>query len=57
MLPGEVSPLVRPYLLTREERERRAETRRHRASRRALWLAVHGVDVGPRFIHGVEVAA
>ncbi|MBT2528101.1 hypothetical protein J7E91_22455 [Streptomyces sp. ISL-99] len=28
-----------------------------RARRRALWLAVHGVDVGPRLIHGVEVAA
>ncbi|MFE3082218.1 hypothetical protein ACFXGM_01890 [Streptomyces albidoflavus] len=44
---------MRPYLLTREECERRAEARRQRA----LWLAVHGVGVGPRFIHGVEVAA
>ncbi|AWL88402.1 hypothetical protein DIJ69_22995 [Streptomyces globisporus] len=33
-------------------RERRAEARRQRARRRALWLAVHGVNVGPRFIRG-----
>lgn len=38
--------LVRPYVLTREQRRRR----------RALWLATHGVDVGPRRIHGREVA-
>lgn len=49
-LRGEDSPLVRPYLLTHEERLRRQR-------RRALWLATHGVDVGPRRIHGVEVAA
>lgn len=36
---------------------RREEARRQRARRRTLWLAVHGVDVGPRVIHGVEVAA
>ncbi|KPC63708.1 hypothetical protein [Streptomyces chattanoogensis] len=32
---------------------------RHRAQcgrRRTLWLAVHGIDAGPRWIHGVEVA-
>ncbi|WP_411151942.1 hypothetical protein [Streptomyces sp. A30] len=28
-----------------------------RQRRRALWLAVHGIDVGPRHIHGVEVSA
>ncbi|MEV7196380.1 hypothetical protein AB0N81_31960 [Streptomyces sp. NPDC093510] len=33
------------------------EAKRRRARRRALWLAVHGVDVGPRHIHGIEVAA
>ncbi|AJT66623.1 hypothetical protein T261_4987 [Streptomyces lydicus] len=39
--------------LTREERrERRAQCGR----RRTLWLAVHGIDVGPHRIHGVEVA-
>ncbi|WP_415957078.1 hypothetical protein [Streptomyces sp. 021-4] len=57
VLPGEASPLVGPYLLAREERERRAEARRQRAPRRVLWLAVRGVDVGSRFIHGAEVAA
>ena len=47
-------PLVRPYLLTPEERhERRLQGQR----RRALWLAVHGIDVGPRRIHGMEVSA
>lgn len=51
-LRGEDSPLVRPYLLTYEQRE---HARQQRARRRALWLAVHGVDVGPRLIHGVEV--
>ncbi|WP_078508344.1 hypothetical protein [Streptomyces sp. SID8354] len=34
-----------------ERRERRSQ----RARRRALWLAVHGIDAGPRRIHGVEV--
>ncbi|XES00655.1 hypothetical protein HEP87_60455 [Streptomyces sp. S1D4-11] len=46
--------LVRPYLLTVEERRAR---RSQRQRRRALWLAVHGIDVGPRHIHGVEVSA
>ncbi|MEU2164248.1 hypothetical protein [Streptomyces sp. NPDC019208] len=52
---GEDSPLVRPYLLAHERRQ--AEARRQRARRRALWLTVHGVDIGPRVIHGREVAA
>lgn len=52
--PGEDGPLVRPYLVVHEERE---EARRQRARRRALWLAVHGVDIGPCPIHGVEVTA
>ncbi len=59
-LRGEDVALVRPYVLSaaerRECRERR-ERRLQRGRRRALWLAVHGVDVGPRRIHGVEVAA
>ncbi|MEU1439578.1 hypothetical protein ABZ438_36740 [Streptomyces sp. NPDC005786] len=60
---GEDSPLVRPYLVAHERRlaqeaaRAAAEERRQRARRRTLWLAVHGVDVGPRRIHGVEVAA
>lgn len=54
-LRGEDSVLVRPYVLTPDEYRR--ETRLRRQRRRALWLAVHGVDVGPRWIHGVEVTA
>lgn len=46
--------MVRPYLVAHELRE---EGRRQRARRRALWLAVHGVDIGPCLIHGVEVTA
>ncbi|MFG2726174.1 hypothetical protein [Streptomyces canus] len=53
-LCGEDSRLVRPYLLAHEQRER---TKQQRARRRALWLAVHGVDVGPRHIHGVYVGS
>ncbi|MFR0352743.1 hypothetical protein [Streptomyces sediminimaris] len=53
-LRGEDSRLVRPYLLAHEQRER---TKQQRARRRALWLAVHGVDVGPWRIHGVEVGS
>lgn len=53
LLRGEDSRLVRPYLMAHEDRER---ARLQRQRRRALWLAVHGVDVGPRLIHGVEVA-
>ncbi|NUK26074.1 hypothetical protein HRW16_31770 [Streptomyces lunaelactis] len=44
---GEDSPLVRPYLVAHE--------RQQQARRRALWLAVHGVDIGPGWIHGVQV--
>ncbi|MEC4020648.1 hypothetical protein [Streptomyces sp. H27-D2] len=43
-----------PYRVARERRE---EARRQRARRRALWCAVHGIDVGPRLIHGMEVTA
>ncbi|MER7197809.1 hypothetical protein [Streptomyces sp. CB01635] len=53
-LRGEDSRLVRPYLLAHEQRE---QAKRQRGRRRALWLAVHGVDIGPRRIHGVEVVA
>ncbi|MFJ9853399.1 hypothetical protein [Streptomyces sp. NPDC101150] len=54
LLRGEDSYLIRPYVLTSEERrERRAQ----RGRRKALWLAVHGYDAGPRWIHGVEVGA
>jgi hypothetical protein len=55
LLRGEDSRLVRPYLDDAHAAARqRNRTRRQR--RRALWPAVHGVDVGPRLIHGVEVA-
>ncbi|MEV0484717.1 hypothetical protein AB0I69_29410 [Streptomyces sp. NPDC050508] len=53
-LRGEDNAMVRPYLVAHEQRE---EARRQRARRRALWLAVHGVDIGPRVIRGVEVTA
>jgi hypothetical protein len=53
-LCGEDNAIVRPYLVAHERRE---EARRQRARRRALWLAVHGIDIGPRIIHGVEVTA
>lgn len=58
--PEDPDPGVRPYMLTPEEcRERweRAEHRLQRERRRALWLASHGLDVGPRWIHGAKVAA
>jgi len=47
------TPLVRPYLLTPHERH---ERKLQRQRRRALWLAVQGIDVGPRCIHGVELS-
>ena len=55
LLRGEDTQLVRPYVLA-HERSREA-ARRQRARRRTLWFAVHGIDLGPRIIHGVEVAA
>lgn len=54
LLHGEDSQLVRPYLLAHEQR---AQTKQQRARRRTLWLAVHGIDVGPRHIHGVDVGS
>ncbi len=53
VLQGEDVQLVRPYV-TASDRE--SEVRRQRERRRALWLAVHGIDVGPRMIHGMRVA-
>ncbi|MGW2631746.1 hypothetical protein ACWC2K_20745 [Streptomyces chattanoogensis] len=52
LLQGKGVPLMRPYGLTSEVRQ---ERRAQRGRRRALWLAVHGIDTGPRWIHGVEV--
>ncbi|WP_245689768.1 hypothetical protein [Streptomyces chattanoogensis] len=52
LLRGEDSYLIRPYVLTPEERQ---ERRAQRGRRRVLWLAVHGIDAGSRWIHGVEV--
>ncbi|AXE78024.1 hypothetical protein C5746_14945 [Streptomyces atratus] len=54
VLRGEDSPLVRPYLVAYERRE---EVRLRRARRRVLWLAVQGIDIGPRLIQGIEVPA
>lgn len=53
VLRGEDIGLVRPYLVAHE---RRQMERQQKARRRALWFAVHGVDIGPRLIHGVKVA-
>lgn len=53
LLRGEDVALIRPYLIAYEEQE---EERLQRQRRRALWLAVHGIDVGPYWIHGVQVA-
>ncbi|MFE5394907.1 hypothetical protein ACFQ9U_10100 [Streptomyces sp. NPDC056568] len=52
-LRGEDNVLVRPYLLAHERQE---EARRRHARRRALRFAVHGIDVGTRVPHDVEVA-
>ncbi|WP_405890154.1 hypothetical protein OG427_15475 [Streptomyces sp. NBC_00133] len=54
LLRGEDSRLVRPYLLAHEQRQK---ARRQLTRRRELWLAVHGIDIGPSLIHGVEVTA
>lgn len=54
MLRGEDFRLVRPYLTAHEQRR---EDRQQRARRVALRLALHGIDVGPRIIHGVAVTA
>jgi hypothetical protein len=53
-LRGEDIGHVRPYLVAFE---RRQEAQRQRARRRTLWLAVHGVDIGSRMVHGVRVAS
>ncbi|BDM72641.1 hypothetical protein HEK616_61280 [Streptomyces nigrescens] len=54
LLRGEDAALIRPYVLTTGELyARRLQSR----PGRALWLAVDGVDAGPRRIRGVEVAA
>ncbi|MEV0368331.1 hypothetical protein AB0I10_00600 [Streptomyces sp. NPDC050636] len=53
LLRGEDTALIRPYVLTPEERR---ERRLQRGRRRSLWLAAYGYDAGPRWIHGVEVA-
>ncbi|MFC9680244.1 hypothetical protein [Streptomyces sp. NPDC056948] len=53
-LRGEDNTLVRPYLVAHERRE---EARRRQARGRALRIAVHGIDIAPRVIHGMEVTA
>jgi hypothetical protein len=50
---GEDSPLVRPYLIAHERQV--AEAWR---GRRTVWVAAHGVDVGPfPYACGTEAAA
>ncbi|MGW3563802.1 hypothetical protein ACWDSL_07865 [Streptomyces sp. NPDC000941] len=53
---GHGAALIRPYVVAHEQLEG-AERRLRRQRRRTLWLAVHGIDVGPRVIHGVRVVA
>nr|WSZ96082.1 hypothetical protein OH820_10840 [Streptomyces sp. NBC_00857] len=57
LLRGEDSPLVRPYLLAHEERQRAygRTPRRRTPPRRELWFAVRGVDFGPRPVNHVTV--
>ncbi|MER6093460.1 hypothetical protein [Streptomyces bluensis] len=45
-LDGTATPLVRPYVLTTEQR----------AQRRAVRLTTHRIDINSRRIHGVGVA-
>ncbi|MEV0741032.1 hypothetical protein AB0I51_35010 [Streptomyces sp. NPDC050549] len=45
------------HALLPSQRSARRKRRLQRRRRRALWLAVHGIDVGPRRIHGVVVRA
>ncbi|MEU5643053.1 hypothetical protein [Streptomyces milbemycinicus] len=55
---GHGAAMVRPYVVAHEQqREQRTERRLRRRRRRTLWLAVHGIDIGPRVIHGVRVVA
>lgn len=53
VLRGEDTALVRPYVLTPEERQRR---RSPYGRRRTLWLATSGLAAGPSWIHGLEAA-
>ncbi|MGW3563128.1 hypothetical protein ACWDSL_04365 [Streptomyces sp. NPDC000941] len=56
--PCDAGPaMIRPYLVAHEQHEARAARRLRRQRRRTLWLAVHGIDIGPRVIHGVRVVA
>lgn len=46
---GDAGPLVRPYLLAHERRQRQEERRA------ALVLALDGIDIGPWVIHGHRI--
>ncbi|TXC95835.1 hypothetical protein FS847_20585 [Streptomyces sp. ISID311] len=48
---GEDAALIRPYVLTPEERQKR---RSEWGRRRTLFFASSGIDAGPRWIHGLE---
>lgn len=49
LLRGEDAALIRPYVLTSEERQ-------NRRLQHAPWLAVQGAGAGLRWIRGVEMA-
>ncbi|WP_235449298.1 hypothetical protein [Streptomyces sioyaensis] len=50
---GEDAALIRPYVLTPEERHKR---RSEWGRRRRLLFVTSGIDAGPRWIHGLEAA-
>ncbi|WP_238545416.1 MULTISPECIES: hypothetical protein [Streptomyces] len=53
---GHAAAMVRPYVVAYEQqREQSAERRLRRRRRRTLWLAMRGIDIGPRVIHGMRV--
>lgn len=53
VLRGEENRLVRPYLVAHERREAQKQQTRCRLLR----VAVRGIDMGPRLMHGVEVTS
>ncbi|QNE76796.1 hypothetical protein F0344_21175 [Streptomyces finlayi] len=48
-------PVDGPYSQAAYERWQRAESRLRQERRRSPWLAVHGIDTGPRLIHDMVV--
>jgi hypothetical protein len=53
LLRGEDVAMVRPYLVAYEQEQK---ARLQASRRRAMFLAVHGIDVEPLRVHGAGVA-